>query len=99
MVLEKGGESGDHIVSGAILNPVVLNEVIASWREGLGELLLTCQRINFIAHRKSCHAFTCGARSKQCRECDYQFVKGLPVAGQQAEELWVMLLRVSLPLS
>ena len=36
-LLEKGGSCGDHIISGAILNPVVIDDLLPSWKEALGE--------------------------------------------------------------
>src|SRR5919106_6250874 len=32
-VLEKGSEVGAHILSGAVIDPVALNELIPDWRE------------------------------------------------------------------
>ncbi len=93
MVLEKGGESGDHIVSGAILDPVVLNEVLPSWREGLGEFVTDVSKDKFYWLTAN-HAMrlpvvpdlnnagnVITSLSKVCRWL-----------GQQAEELGVMLL-------
>ena len=36
-VLEKGGSCGDHIISGAILNPLVIDELLPNWKDALGE--------------------------------------------------------------
>lgn len=40
-VLEKGAEVGAHILSGAVIDPIALNELIPNWRE-LGAPLNTC---------------------------------------------------------
>ena len=32
-VLEKGGELGAHILSGAVMDPIALNELIPDWKE------------------------------------------------------------------
>jgi len=39
-VLEKGGETGAHILSGAVLDPIAINELFPDWKE-LGAPLLT----------------------------------------------------------
>ncbi|MDB5760083.1 MAG: electron transfer flavoprotein-ubiquinone oxidoreductase, partial [Burkholderia sp.] len=32
-VLEKGGEIGAHILSGAVMDPIAINELFPNWRE------------------------------------------------------------------
>ena len=32
-VLEKGGEIGAHILSGAVMDPIAINELVPNWRE------------------------------------------------------------------
>ncbi|MET0961602.1 MAG: NAD(P)-binding protein, partial [Noviherbaspirillum sp.] len=32
-VLEKGGEVGAHILSGAVMDPIAINELFPNWRE------------------------------------------------------------------
>ena len=54
-VLEKGGELGAHILSGAVMDPVALNELIPNWKE-LGAPLntpVTEDRVLFLTETKS----------------------------------------------
>ena len=41
-VLEKGSEVGAHIVSGAVFDPIALNELLPNWRE-LDAPLFACR--------------------------------------------------------
>jgi electron-transferring-flavoprotein dehydrogenase len=54
-VLEKGGELGAHILSGAVMDPIALNELIPNWKE-LGAPLntpVTEDRVLFLTETKS----------------------------------------------
>jgi electron-transferring-flavoprotein dehydrogenase len=54
-VLEKGGELGAHILSGAVMDPIALNELIPNWKE-LGAPLhtpVTEDRVLFLTKTKS----------------------------------------------
>ena len=54
-VLEKGGELGAHILSGAVMDPIALNELIPNWKE-LGAPLntpVTEDRVLFLTATKS----------------------------------------------
>jgi electron-transferring-flavoprotein dehydrogenase len=55
VVLEKGGELGAHILSGAVMDPVALNELIPNWKE-LGAPLntpVTEDRVLFLTETKA----------------------------------------------
>jgi electron-transferring-flavoprotein dehydrogenase len=54
-VLEKGGELGAHILSGAVMDPIALNELFPNWKE-LGAPLhtpVTEDRVLFLTETKS----------------------------------------------
>jgi electron-transferring-flavoprotein dehydrogenase len=54
-VLEKGGELGAHILSGAVMDPIALNELIPNWKE-LGAPLntpVTEDRVLFLTETRS----------------------------------------------
>jgi electron-transferring-flavoprotein dehydrogenase len=54
-VLEKGGELGAHILSGAVMDPIALNELLPNWKE-LGAPLntpVTEDRVLFLTETKS----------------------------------------------
>jgi electron-transferring-flavoprotein dehydrogenase len=54
-VLEKGGELGAHILSGAVMDPIALNELFPNWKE-LGAPLNTAvteDRVLFLTETKS----------------------------------------------
>jgi electron-transferring-flavoprotein dehydrogenase len=54
-VLEKGGEVGAHILSGAVMDPIALNELFPNWRE-LGAPLntpVTEDRFLFLSEKKA----------------------------------------------
>jgi len=54
-VLEKGGELGAHILSGAVMDPIALNELLPDWKE-LGAPLntpVTEDRVLFLTETKS----------------------------------------------
>ena len=92
-VLEKGGELGAHILSGAIMDPRALNELIPNWKE-LGAPLhtpVTEDRILFLTESKAYQ--TPGFAVPACFENHGNYVISLGNVvrwlGQQAEALGV----------
>jgi len=54
-VLEKGGELGAHILSGAVMDPRAINELIPDWKEKGAPLntVVTEDRVMFLTETKS----------------------------------------------
>ena len=93
VVLEKGGELGAHILSGAVMDPRALNELIPNWKE-LGAPLNTAvteDRILFLTETKAYRAPN--ALVPACFENHGNYVISLGNVvrwlGQQAESLGV----------
>lgn len=92
-VLEKGGELGAHILSGAIMDPKALSELIPNWKE-LGAPLntpVTEDRILFLTETKAYQ--TPGFAVPACFENHGNYIVSLGNVvrwmGQQAENLGV----------
>ena len=92
-VLEKGGELGAHILSGAIMDPRALTELIPNWKE-LGAPLnteVTEDRILFLTEKKAIR--TPGFMVPACFENHGNYIVSLANVvrwlGQQAEALGV----------
>ncbi|MEG1115004.1 MAG: NAD(P)-binding protein, partial [Janthinobacterium sp.] len=92
-VLEKGGELGAHILSGAIMDPKALTELIPNWKE-LGAPLnteVTEDRILFLTETKAYK--TPGFAVPACFENHGNYIVSLGNVvrwmGQQAENLGV----------
>ncbi len=54
-VLEKGGSAGDHIMSGAILNPVIINDLLPGWKASLGDFATDVTKDAFYYLGRSSH--------------------------------------------
>jgi electron-transferring-flavoprotein dehydrogenase len=92
-VLEKGGELGAHILSGAVMDPQALTELIPNWKE-LGAPLntpVTEDRVLFLTASKSYR--TPGFMMPKCFENHGNYIVSLANVvrwlGQQAEALGV----------
>src|SRR5450830_761756 len=101
-VLEKGGELGAHILSGAIMDPKALTELIPNWKE-LGAPLntpVTEDRILFLTETKAYK--TPNFAVPACFEHHGNYIVSLGNVvrwmGQQAENVGVEIFLVSLPL-
>ncbi|HEX9172486.1 MAG TPA: NAD(P)/FAD-dependent oxidoreductase, partial [Telluria sp.] len=93
VVLEKGGEIGAHILSGAVMDPIALNELIPDWRE-LGAPLNTAvteDRILFLTETRAYR--TPAFAVPKCFENHGNYVVSLGKVtrwlGEQAEALGV----------
>ena len=55
VVLEKGSEPGAHILSGAVMDPIALNELIPNWRELGAPLnqLVTDEAMSFLSEKSA----------------------------------------------
>ena len=55
VVLEKGSEPGAHILSGAIMDPIALNELIPDWKEKGAPLhqLVTDDAVSFLSEKSA----------------------------------------------
>jgi electron-transferring-flavoprotein dehydrogenase len=92
-VLEKGGELGAHILSGAVMDPRALNELLPNWKE-LGAPLntpVTEDRVLFLTENKAFQ--TPGFAVPKCFENHGNYIVSLGNVvrwlGQQAEALGV----------
>ncbi len=64
-MLEKGSEVGAHILSGAVIDPIALNELIPDWKEKGAPLdtPVTDDRFYFLGHAGSIRI----AEFRRCR--------------------------------
>src|SRR5437867_9481193 len=92
-VLEKGSEVGAHIISGAVMDPIAINELFPNWKE-LGAPLkveVTEDRFLFLTEQKAYQ--TPGWMLPECFQNHGNFVISLANVvrwlGQQAEALGV----------
>ena len=93
VVLEKGGEIGAHILSGAVMDPIALNELIPDWKERGAPLhtAVTEDRILFLTETRAYR--TPAFAVPKCFENHGNYVVSLGKVtrwlGQQAEALGV----------
>jgi electron-transferring-flavoprotein dehydrogenase len=92
-VLEKGSEVGAHILSGAVMDPIALNELIPNWKE-LGAPLntpVTEDRVLFLTETKAYQTPSFAVPKMLSNHGNYVISLGNVVRwlGQQAEALGV----------
>src|SRR5690348_10668906 len=89
-VIEKGAEIGAHILSGAVFEPIALNELIPDWREKGAPLNTPAVEDNFLLLTKK-HAIRLPTPPQMHNEGNYIISLGnlCRWLAQQAEELGV----------
>ena len=100
-VLEKGGELGAHILSGAVMDPRALNELIPDWKEKGAPLntQVTEDRVMFLTETKSFSTpvFAIPASLKNHGNYIVSLANVVRWLGQQAEGLGVEIFPASRP--